>query len=435
MFLIYTHKITLRTKYILNFFFKDMYEISYQLTQNVEEFESWEGPKLNYSQQAFGSELFVKSAGLICEQGIKEQSISIGEWKKNKTLFKTDASFEIPFDIFSATFYLITRYEEYLPHIRDKYDRFEAESSIAFQHDFLEKPIVNDWVIELGKIIKGRFPNLNLKQHTYKYISTIDIDNAYAFKQKGVMRTFGGYGRSIVNFFWEDFTERTKVLFGKMKDPYDTYDEQLAIQKKYKLNVIYFFLLGDYGVNDKNLPSNNKKFQALIKHLNDYADVGIHPSFGSNNSTVQVKKEINRLSTIVHRDITKSRQHFLKLNFPATYKTLVDNGITDDYTMGYATRIGFRASVCSPFYWYDLDTETETTLRVHPFPIMEATLRFYMKIKPEDVVKTVQGCVDEVKRVNGTLITLWHNETMSNWREWKGWQNVYEEVVKISYKK
>jgi len=103
--------------------------------------------------------------------------------------------------------------------------------------------------------------------------------------------------------------------------------------------------------------------------------------------------------------------------------------------MGYATRIGFRASVCSPFYWYDLDTETETTLRVHPFPIMEATLRFYMKIKPENVVSTVQNVVDEVKRVNGTLITLWHNETMSDWREWKGWKNVYEEVVKISAQK
>jgi hypothetical protein len=407
----------------------------FQITQSEEEFSKWEGPKINYSQQAFSNELFVKSSGIICEQGIKEQSISIGEWKGNKTLFKTDTSFEIPFDIFSAVFYLITRYEEYLPHIRDKYDRFEAESSIAYQHDFLEKPIVNDWLIEFGKILNAKFPNLKLKQHKYKYISTIDIDNAYAFKQKGVMRTFGGYGRAIVNFFWEDFTERTKVLFGKMKDPYDTYDQQLEIQKKYGLQVIYFFLLGDYGVNDKNLPSNNKKFQSLIKHLNDYADVGIHPSFGSNNSSTQVKKEINRLSTIVHRDITKSRQHFLKLNFPATYKTLVDNGITDDYTMGYATRIGFRASVCSPFYWYDLDTETETTLRVHPFPIMEATLKFYMKIKPEDVVKTVQGCIDEVKRVNGTLITLWHNETMSNWREWKGWQNVYEEVVKISHNK
>ena len=37
-----------------------------------------------------------------------------------------------------------------------------------------------------------------------------------------------------------------------------------------------FFFTGDFY--------RNKKFQSLIKHLNDYADVGIHPSFGSNNS-------------------------------------------------------------------------------------------------------------------------------------------------------
>lgn len=409
-----------------------MYEINFQLTQNEEEFKQYEGPKFNYSKNSFSDELFIKSSGLICEQGIKEQNISIGEWKGLKTLYKTDSTLEIPFDIFSATFYLITRYEEYLPHIRDKYDRYEAESSIAYQHGFLTKPLVNYWVIEFGKILKSKFPALQFKEHKYKYISTIDIDNAYAFKQKGMMRTIGGYGRAIVNFFWTDFNERTKVLLGKMKDPYDTYDEQLAIQKKYKLDVIYFFLLGDYGVNDKNLPSNNKKFQSLIKHLNDYADVGIHPSYGSNSSAAQVKKEINRLSTIVHRTITKSRQHFLKLSFPTTYKTLVDNGITDDYTMGYASMAGFRASVCSPYYWYDLDTETETVLRIHPFPIMEATLRFYMKIKPEDVISTIQPIVEEVKKVNGTLITLWHNETMSNWREWKGWQPIYEDVVKIS---
>ncbi len=435
MILIYTHKITLRSKYIFNFFFTDMYEIPYQLTQNKEEFLAYSGPKLNYSNNKLDDEFFVKAFGLIHEIGIKEQNIPVGMWNDEVILFKNNPYDEIPFDIFSAAFYLITRYEEYLPHITDLHNRFEAESSIAYQHEFLHKPLVNYWLNDFKNILLNRFPQLTFKQHQYSYISTIDIDNAYAFKQKGVMRTIGGYGRSIVNFFWEDFTERTRVLFGKMKDPYDTYDEQIEIQKKYNLKVIYFFLLGDYGVNDKNLPSNNKKFQALIKHLNDYAEVGIHPSYGSNDNYNQVKKEINRLSTVVHRDIFKSRQHFLKLKFPATYKTLVENGITDDYTMGYATTLGFRASVCMPYFWYDLDTETESTLKIHPFPVMEATLRFYMKETPERAIHLIHPLINEVKKMNGELITLWHNESMSNWREWKGWENLYEDVVRIASKK
>lgn len=431
MLLIYTHKISLRCKYIFNLFFKDLYGIDYTITTDWEEYINHKGTKFSYCTHNPQAGFHIQSTSLIHEQGIKEQNISIGEWKGYKTLFKTDSLLEIPFDIFSASFYLVTRYEEYLPHLRDKYDRYEAESSIAYQHDFLQIPLINYWAFELKEILKDKFPDLKFREDQYKYISTIDIDNAYAFKQKGVMRTVGGYGRAFVNFFWKDASERTRVLLGKMQDPYDTYDMQLDIQKRYNLKVIYFFLLGDYGINDKNLPSNNKKFQSLIKHLNDYAEVGIHPSFGSNNNPVQVKKEINRLSTIVHREISKSRQHFLKLRFPVTYKTLIDNGITDDYTMGYATQIGFRASICTAFYWYDLDTELETNFRVHPFPVMEATLKFYMKVKPEDVAATVKPLIDHVKNVNGTMITLWHNETLSDWREWKGWGNVYEEVVKL----
>ncbi len=433
MVLIYAHKSSFRLKYICNLFFKDIYGTEYKITNDKVEFQSHLEAKINYSDEHFGDEIFIPCNPILFETGIKNQNISIDVYKGNKILFKNNNSkATLPFDIFAASFYLVSRYEEYLPHIRDKYDRFEADCSLAFNHQFLTDPLINYWANDFKEILHHRYPKLAFKETKYKYTSTIDIDNAYAFKQKGTMRTIGGYGRSIANFFWVDFRERTKVLLGKMQDPYDTYKLQLDIQKKYNLNVIYFFLLGDYGVNDKNLPSNNKKFRELIKHLRDYAKVGIHPSFGSNGRTEQVKREINRLSQIVHSDIIKSRQHFLKLHFPQTYKHLIENGITDDYTMGYANHIGFRASICTPFYWYDLDTESETNLRIHPFAIMDATLRFYMKVKPEDVPETVTQVINNVKKVNGHLITIWHNETISDWREWKGWQNVYEDVVKIA---
>jgi hypothetical protein len=371
------------------------------------------------------------ASGLLFEVGVREQNIAIGEWRGILTLFKNDPKGDVPFDIFSAVFYLLSRYEEYLPHIRDKYNRFESESSLACQHGFLNKPLVNYWIEEFKGVLERKFPNLKFKEHKYSYLSSIDVDNAYAFKQKGVMRTLGGYARSIVNFYWKDLIERTNVLFQREKDPYDTYDYILHLQKKHELNLIFFFLLGDYGVNDKNLPSNNKVFQSLIKRMNDYAEVGIHPSFGSNGKQGQLKKEIARLATIVHKEITSSRQHFLKLHFPDTYKSLVDNGITNDYSMGYASKIGFRASYCYSYNWFDIDTDTETNLRVHPFAVMEATLRFYMKINPENAVETVLPLVEEVKKFQGEMITIWHNETLSDWREWKGWKNVYEEIIKV----
>ena len=156
---------------------------------------------------------------------------------------------------------------------------------------------------------------------------------------------------------------------GLQKDPFDTYDLQFELQKKYKLKPIYFILFAEYGFNDKNIPVENRVFQTLIKSLADYAEVGIHPSFNSNFSAKKLKDEIARLSKVLNREVTKSRQHFLKLQLPYTYRNLINLDITDDYTMGFAAQPGFRAGICSSFYFYDLDMDSETKLRVHPFTL------------------------------------------------------------------
>ena len=88
---------------------------------------------------------------------------------------------------------------------------------------------------------------------------------------------------------------------GAEKDPYDTYQLQLQIQKKYNLKVIYFFLLADYGLNDKNISFTKRKFQLLIKRLSDFAKIGIHPSYSSNSNHSKLLKEIKRLETITKK--------------------------------------------------------------------------------------------------------------------------------------
>jgi hypothetical protein len=97
--------------------------------------------------------------------------------------------------------------------------------------------------------------------------------------------------------------------------------------------------------------------------------------------------------------------------------------------MGFASEPGFRAGTSRPFYFYDLDTEFETKLRVHPFQVMDATLCLYQKMNPEDAVRRVKPIIDEVKKVNGTFTLLWHNESLSEMKPWVGWQNVYEELI------
>lgn len=430
--LVYTPQITNRIRYIFQTIFEDVWSTPFELTEDVDFFQNHSGPKLNYSMRKLGDELFVESHDLLREKGISDQEIQLTHWEELPVFFQTSSYSSLPFDVFAASFYLLSRYEEYLPHIRDHYERFMAKESLAFQYGFLQKPLVNLWLQKFQKVIQQKYPDFMPAGSEFKFISTIDIDNAYCYLEKGVARTIGAFARSIWNGDKEAVKERWEVLRKKQSDPYDTFELQLALQQKYDLEVVYFVLLADYGLNDKNIPFQSRKFQLLIKHLADHAKVGIHPSFGSNYEEGRLKEEWKRLKNIIKREVSISRQHFLKLSFPTTYRNLIDLGIQNDYTMGYAAYPGFRASICHPFYFYDLELEQSTSLRVHPFVVMDATFKYYLDFTPEQALSLTKELMQEVKKVNGTFVTLWHNETWSEHGAWKGWSQLYEEIIKLA---
>jgi hypothetical protein len=432
MLLVYAPKITPRLHYIFDFVFNDVLGTEFKVTTDKDEFQGSDLPKLNYSTTPFVNEVFVPAVNLIFEKGIREQDLSFNIWNDMPVLFYLHPRFEFPFDLFSASFYLITRYEEYLPHLRDTYDRYNPSASIAVKKRFVHKPVVDQWILQFKKYLQKNFPELTFKERKYNYISTIDIDNAYAYREKGFLRSAAAYTRSLLQFKFNDFSDRLRSQLGWMHDPYDTYALLLEIQKKYKIKMIYFFLLGDYDLNDKNVSYDSQRYRSLIQYLSDVAQIGIHPSFASNAEPQKLHTEILRLSKTSKREVKNSRQHFLKLQFPQTYRKLLENDITDDYSMGFAQTTGFRAGTCTAFRFYDLDREEVTKLKVHPFAVMDATLRYYLNISPQESIPHIQSLINEVKAVNGTFISLWHNESLSDYKQWKGWRNVYEETVRLA---
>ncbi len=431
--LVYTIKTTPRLRYILDLILNDLIGIDFQITHDVHTFIDHKGPRLSYCDQALADEPFFFASRLLFEKGIEDQQINVFEWKGTPVFFGTHPKYTMPFDLFAASFYLVSRYEEYLPHIKDDHMRFSPQQSLAFQKGFLNKPVVNIWAQELKRILQSHYPELSFREKHYKYISTFDIDSAYAYSEKGIMRHVGAFTLAIFTFNFSKILERLRVLLQLDQDPYDTYEWQLKIRKKYNLRQIYFFLVGDYGEYDKNIPvEGSRKFQSLIKSLADYTDVGVHPSYGSNTNKDQLRKEIRRLSKVLKREVTKSRQHYLKVTFPDTYRNLIEFDIQEDYTMGYASEIGFRASICTPFNFYDLDLDVETSLKLFPFMLMDGTMKDYMKLSPEESIERSKSLVDEVRAVNGTFITLWHNQSVNDRDEWKGWQHVYEAIVEYA---
>lgn len=429
MLLVYTHKITPRLNYIFKQIFVRILQIPVSFTTKVEEFVVHNGPKITYAKSPLGSEFFIRSNDILFEQGINDIDIKVLNWDEVPCFFPAGEFSSIPFDIFAASFYLISRYEEYLPHVRDIHERFPFNESIAFKNGFLEKPVVDIWAFKFLEALKEKFPNYTYKEREFKMISTIDVDIAFSYKNKGILRTFGGFFKDFVQFRFVNIWYRLLTILNLKNDPYNTFSEILKIKKELKLTTLFFFLVGDYTTFDKNISSSNNKYRSLVKSVADYAKIGLHPSYYSHKDAALLKKEKLRLENIINTPVTFSRQHYLRLNIPETYQNLIDLDFEEDYTMGYARTVGFRASTCTPFYFYDLDFEIQTPLKLYAFAFMDGTLKDHLKLTNEESLAKILALKDEVKKVNGTFISLFHNNSLSENDEWKGWSTIYKQML------
>ncbi|MBU1014047.1 MAG: polysaccharide deacetylase family protein [Bacteroidetes bacterium] len=420
MILIYSNVISSRLKYVLKLLFNDILKTEYQISSNLNGFNESKDAKINYSDLPIQSAISMRPSDLLFETHIAEKEIIVEEWEGLPVFFKTDKNADVPYDIFSVLFYLVSRYEEYLePKSLDQHGRFKAESSIAFKHHFLEQPLVNQIALKLKEIIVLKYSEITFLQSEYQYIPTIDVDIAFSYIGKGFWRNSGGIIRSILQLKFKHLTERVNVLMNLIPDPYNNFDFILSKLDQEKYNAIIFMNLGKYGRYDKNISFQNLKFFRLLKDLHEKAQVNIHPSYASNSDLSLLKDEIAKLEHILGGDVIRSRQHFLILNFPETYRNLISLGIIEDYSLGYPSQLGFRASICTPFRFYDLLNEEETQLVIRPFAFMDGTMTDYLKLNSADMIKQLKLISDSVRRVKGDLIGIWHNSSLAEDEELK----------------
>jgi hypothetical protein len=429
--IVYTNKITPRLQYITDLIGKLIIGEPFQLTSDSFYYNDFIGPKINYSNAAINSEeLRINNCSLLFEEVIKEQSIDCFETNNYKAFFKADGDY--PFDIFAASFYLLSRYEEYLPHKKDEYGRYAHENSLAFKEGFLHLPLVNIWIEDFKQALKIKFPSLPTHRSHFKFQPTYDIDEAFAFRNKGLVKNIGGLARSIIDRQWAMVNKRIKVLTNKARDPYDAYEWMDDLHRKNDLKPLYFFHCAiEKGKYDKNIPPTEKAIQELIKQHAKKYPLGIHPSWKSGDDEKLLEKETAILSSATGKKITTSRQHYIRFTLPHTFNRLIDAGIMHDHSMGYGSINGFRASITTPFYWYDLKKEQQTNLLLHPFCFMEANSFFEQKHLPQRAYEEMMQYYNIVKSVNGTLITIWHNNFLGTHPLFRGWRDVYEEFVSV----
>lgn len=427
MLLVYTHKITPRVSYVFKHICLRILGIQVSFTTTVEEFIAHDSLKMSYAKQPLGNELFVRCHELLFEQGLSDLDIHVHNWKHTKGFFQTNERSALPFDIFAATFYLLSRYEEYLPHVKDEYGRYLGTESLAYKNNFLNQPVVDIWAYFFQESLQAQFPEYEFKGRDYIIQPIIDVPMAFCYRQKGLLRTFGGTLNDLYRLRLRKFYQRYMVLSRFQRDPYDTFKWIVTKQKQTPQKFLVFFLIGDYSTYDKNININRKEFVSLIKYVSDYCNVGLKVSYFALDSLEILKKEKQKMESIVNHELTASRNSFSKLNLPESYRNLIELEVKQDFTMGYINLLGFRAGTCTPFQFYDLDYEVQTPLQINPFHLFDSALlrRSSLLDKKEEL----QRLIAEVKKVNGIFAPVFHNHSFNNEERWKGFRDLFSFVL------
>lgn len=417
---IYTESTTPRLIYSLDLIFKTILNISYTITSDPDR----EKPLINYSDNRSVGGIFIKPEGLLFESGIRKQDIWIAHLDGLPLFFQQPPEAGFFIDIFSFAFYMVTRYEEYLPFTRDEHGRFAAESSLAYKHSFINKPVVDIWVQRFAKTISILYPEIRYKKPDFESMLTLDIDQPYAYRAKGFFRNFSGFLRDI--FQGRKVSERLACIAGKQKDPYDTYAYIREKANEYKCSVKYFFTTGKKSKYDHNPSPFRPCYKRLIKKISSENSIGLHPSYRSNNDKDQLLSEKYRLEKVCGFKIEDVRKHFLLLDFPKTYQDLIEIGIENDFTLGFIREAGFRAGIARPFKFYDLTKEEATNLTLVPFQYTDSTFQQHKRYTPEEAKRAIKVLIDETKSVGGLFVSVWHNTSLSDSGEWEGWKEVFE---------
>ncbi|MDL2313331.1 hypothetical protein LJC68_10705, partial [Bacteroidales bacterium OttesenSCG-928-B11] len=383
--LILTPSITPRISYTFNVIFGLILGIPHRFTTDEIEFENNDGVKFSYGGPMRNG-IHFQSVSLLHEKNITTVELGEAYWNGLRLFFPVENSC-LPFDPFAVAFYLISRYEEYLPDTpKDQHARFDISGAVAFQNGFHRQPVVNIIAYQIADILKNRYACFHYPEPRYRILCTYDVDMAYQYKGKSSLRFAYSLAKAVIHF---DVKKMTGLIYERLglktDDEYDQFDNHRKNNELRNEKPIHFLLTAPFGEYDRNIDPDSKAFKELVEQLSQFSEIGIHPSYHTSEKQELLSQEKTKLEHIYGKKIVKSRQHYLRFSFPSTFDNLINNGITDDYSLGWTTEVGFRSSIATPYPFYDLSQEKETSLILHPLTVMDSALARLSKEKEEQI--------------------------------------------------
>ena len=420
MIVLFSYHLDNKLEYAAKYIFEYRLGLPLHITDDIEDFKHSKATcKINYSAAELASNLSIPNTNYFSDFRLE----TIPEIQEKLV---SDKSHRLNIDILAACFFLLARVEEYNNDSSDSHGRYPSSSSELSKRGLIEIPVIDYWIQALALLLTEDGLT-SIKRPNYTFESTIDIDHFFAFKHKPFVIRTGSVIRDVLKLDASRLKDRWSV-----QDPYDRVSDMLDIHDELEIKPTVFVLTSERGKYDKNIHPDDKIFSEKVKGIKSRAQIGVHPSYESSKSLELINTQKRKLESISGTVIQASRQHFLRLSLPATYRALLETGIEHDYSMGYADTLGYRAGTSVPFYWYDLEKDITTKLLIHPFQIMDVTLKNYLQLSPEEAIQKSESIIHHNKVVSGQTCVIWHNSSFYANEGWAGWETTYKQLLSLA---
>lgn len=393
-----------------------------------EELGRMDGPKLIYGHAPMEGAFQVRPTGLLEGQGHLAEDPEVRPFHGVPTLFPINGG-DLPFDIFSASFFLLSRMEEYGPVAHDAHGRPVSAALHGVRHGYAHRPVVDEWLLQLAGAWRERDPRLPPLHRTYAHTATLDVDNGAMYRGREWWRSAGSAARDLFKGRPARVWDRLAVLAGKRPDPYAIHQRLLGLAEDTGARAIVNFMATDRGAHDHAIPIDGPYMRAVVKGVAERARIGLHPGYATMEEPERIRREKARLESVAGMAVTISRQHFLRFRLPETMRGLVRWGIREDHSMGFADRTGFRAGTCTAYPFFDIVADAALPLMIHPFAVMDSAMAYRMKCTPREAVAEACRLADTVRAVQGTFISVWHERFLSGYGDEQGWGAVADDVL------
>ncbi|RAH38223.1 polysaccharide deacetylase family protein [Halomonas sp. SL1] len=349
----------------------------------------------------------------------------------------------IHYDILGLTYWMLTRLEEVGRTDLDDHGRFPATSSHAYEHEYLERPIVDEWLNLLAQVIKIQWPGVELKKHQFSIKVSHDVDwpSRYGFKTwTSLLKTMGGdlLKRRQLQGLWVG--PRVKLNSGEKLhplDPANTFEWIMDESEKSGLTSAFYFISGrtDPG-KDSDYELEHPAIRSLLHRINERGhEIGLHPSYGTYQAPQLIGQEFSRLKSVCEKEgISQSewggRMHFLRWEQPTTLQAWNDAGLNYDSTLSYADRPGFRCGTCFEYFAFNPLCQSALNVRVRPLVAMECTViaRRYLGLgASEEALNKFMELKEGCRKVGGCFSLLWHNTEFET--QWK--MDIYKRLIHL----